>query len=85
MSLIFSTENSSNAPQIVGSLPNRYIFLIGSIQALEAIKNLLGAGELLTGKMLVFNGVTMKMCIAGFVPSYQETVSLHYDYCNLFL
>jgi len=33
--------------------------VIGSIQALEAIKFLLGRGELLTGRMLHFNGMDM--------------------------
>lgn len=33
--------------------------VIGSIQALEAIKYILGAGELLVGKMYIFNGITM--------------------------
>lgn len=33
--------------------------VIGSMQALEAIKFLLGAGELLTGRMLHFNGMDM--------------------------
>ena len=33
---------------------------IGTLQALEAIKYLTGAGELLTGKMLTFDGLTMK-------------------------
>ena len=34
--------------------------VIGSLQALEALKYITGAGELLTGKMLVFDGLTMK-------------------------
>lgn len=40
--------------------------IIGCIQALEAIKYILGAGELLVGKMLVFNGLNMKFRIAHF-------------------
>lgn len=40
--------------------------LIGSIQALEAIKYILGAGELLTGKMMVIDGLTMKIRIVPF-------------------
>ena len=33
--------------------------VIGSIQALEAIKYITGTGELLTGKMLTFDALTM--------------------------
>lgn len=40
--------------------------IIGSVQALEAIKYLLGIGELLTGKIFIFDGLTMKMRIADF-------------------
>lgn len=40
--------------------------IIGSIQALEAIKYLLGIGELLTGKIFIFDGLTMKTRITGF-------------------
>lgn len=40
--------------------------IIGSIQALEAVKYILGAGELLVGKMLVFDGLTMKMRVINF-------------------
>ena len=35
--------------------------VIGSIQALEAVKLLLGRGELLTGKVLHFDGLAMRM------------------------
>ena len=34
--------------------------VIGSLQALEAIKYLTNTGELLTGKILTFNALTMK-------------------------
>lgn len=40
--------------------------IIGSIQALESIKYLLKIGELLTGKMLIFDGLLMKARIAEF-------------------
>lgn len=40
--------------------------IIGSIQALEAIKYLLEIGELLTGKILIFDGLSMKTRIAEF-------------------
>ena len=33
--------------------------MIGSLQALEAVKYLTGAGELLTGKLLTFDALTM--------------------------
>ena len=35
--------------------------VLGSIQALEAVKYLTGAGELLCGKILTFDGLTMNM------------------------
>lgn len=35
--------------------------VMGSLQALEAIKYILGEGELLNGKVLTFNGLTMEM------------------------
>lgn len=40
--------------------------VIGSIQALEAVKYLLGAGELLTGKLFVFDGLSMRTRIVRF-------------------
>ncbi|MCM1507696.1 MAG: HesA/MoeB/ThiF family protein [Ruminococcus flavefaciens] len=40
--------------------------IIGSIQALEAIKYILNIGELLTGKMLIIDGLSMKTRIAKF-------------------
>lgn len=39
--------------------------VIGSLQALEALKYITGAGELLTGKMLIFDGLTMKSRLVG--------------------
>ena len=47
---------------VIGALAG----IVGSIQALEAVKYLLGIGELLTGRMMVFDGLTMKTRIAGF-------------------
>lgn len=41
---------------VLGTLPG----IIGSIQALETQKYLLGTGELLTGKILTFDGMTME-------------------------
>ena len=40
--------------------------VIGSIQALEAIKYIIGRGNLLTGKMLIFDGLTRNIRIAKF-------------------
>lgn len=40
--------------------------IIGSMQALEAIKYILNIGELLTGKMFIIDGLTMKTRIAEF-------------------
>ncbi len=47
---------------VLGAVPG----IIGSMQALEAIKYILGAGELLTGKMLIFDGLTMNVRIVPF-------------------
>lgn len=47
---------------VVGSLPG----VIGSLQALEAQKYLLGTGELLTGRMLTFDGLSMKFRTVDF-------------------
>lgn len=35
--------------------------VLGSVQALEAVKYILGIGELLTGKIFTFNGLSMKI------------------------
>lgn len=47
---------------VLGTLPG----VIGSLQALEAQKYLLGAGELLTGKMLTFDALSMKFRMVPF-------------------
>lgn len=41
---------------IIGAVPG----IIGSLQAMEAIKYLLGAGELLTGKLLTYDALKME-------------------------
>lgn len=43
--------------------------VIGNLQALECIKYLLGVGELLTGKMLTFDGLTMQFRMVKFKRS----------------
>ncbi len=57
-------ENVPNCSQagIIGAVAG----IIGSIQALEAIKYILGIGELLTGKMFIIDGLSMKTRIAEF-------------------
>lgn len=40
--------------------------VIGSVQALEAIKYMVGIGELLTGRMYILDGLTMQTRIANF-------------------
>jgi len=40
----------------MGILPG----IIGSLQATEAIKQLLGIGDLLTGRLLTYNALTLK-------------------------
>ncbi|MCC8169282.1 MAG: HesA/MoeB/ThiF family protein, partial [Oscillospiraceae bacterium] len=44
---------SCSAVGVIGTLPG----IIGSLQALEAQKYIIGAGELLTGQMLIFDGL----------------------------
>lgn len=56
-----SIPNCSQAG-IIGAVAG----VIGCMQALEAIKYFLSAGELLTGKMFVFDGLAMKSRIAKF-------------------
>lgn len=57
-------ENIPNCNQagIIGAVAG----IIGSIQALEAIKYILNIGELLTGKMFIIDGLSMKTHIAKF-------------------
>lgn len=47
--------DSCSQAGVLGTLPG----IIGSLQALEAQKYLLGVGELLTGQMITFEGLTM--------------------------
>lgn len=51
-------EDTGHYPtgSVIGSVPG----IVGSIQALEAQKYLTGAGELLTGRILTFDGLAMK-------------------------
>lgn len=56
-----SIPNCSQAG-IIGAVAG----VIGSIQALEAVKYLLGIGELLTGKIFVMDGLSMRTRIARF-------------------
>lgn len=55
-----SVPNCSQAG-IIGAVSG----VIGSIQALEAIKYLLGVGELLTGKIFVLDGLSMRTRIVS--------------------
>lgn len=43
--------------------------VIGSLQALEAVKYLLGIGEMLVGKVLTFDGLTMRFHLAEIAHS----------------
>lgn len=47
---------------VIGTLPG----IIGTLQALEAQKYIIGTGELLTGKILTFDGLTMKFRTVDF-------------------
>ena len=66
-----SVPNCSQAG-IIGAVAG----IIGCIQALEAIKYLLGIGELLTGKMLVMDGLTMNTRVVKF-PSKNKNCLLY--------
>ncbi len=50
-------QESSSQGGVISSLPG----IIGSVQALEAQKYILETGELLTGRMLTFDGLTMQV------------------------
>ena len=52
---IFPNDPESTPPPVIGAIPG----LVGSIQALETLKYLLGIGELLTGKLLIVDGMRM--------------------------
>lgn len=57
-----SDAAESRALGILGVIPG----IIGSLQGLEALKYLLGTGTLMTGRMLVFDGLAMKFREAVF-------------------
>ena len=61
-----SVQNCSQAG-VIGAMAG----IIGSVQALEAVKYFTGAGELLTNKMYVFDGLTMENRIVRF-PNRNE-------------
>ncbi len=46
--------------------------VIGSLEALEAIKFLTGAGQLLTGRLLTFDGRTMKFRNVALPPRRRD-------------
>ncbi len=52
---------------VIGALAG----IVGSVQALEAVKYLAGIGELLTGKLYVLDGLTMQSRIVG-IPKKNE-------------
>jgi adenylyltransferase/sulfurtransferase len=65
---------------------------IGSLQALEAVKVILGIGEILSGRVLVFDGLDMsfrelkldknlKCPLCGKNPSIKELVQYEMNYC----
>ena len=46
--------------------------IIGSLQALEVLKYFTGAGELLTGKLLTVDGLTMNMRKVNFSKARED-------------
>ncbi len=69
-------KNAPNCSEIgvLGVLPG----LIGVIQATEAIKLITGVGELLSGKLLIFDALTMSQNLVRFqrVPEQAEVTEL---------
>lgn len=61
------TVDGVSTAGVMGSVPG----ILGSIQALEAQKYLTGAGELLTGKILIFDGLSMQFRALE-VPAWTE-------------
>lgn len=63
---------------VLGSIPG----IVGSIQALEAQKYLTGKGELLTGKMLRIDGLTMQFRRIS-IPNHSETCRVCGKHANI--
>lgn len=63
---------------VLGVLPS----IIGSLQALEAVKVLTGVGEVLSGKLLVYDGLSQTTRKIGFSvnPQYKKRTVLEEDY-----
>lgn len=61
------TEDDISQKGILGTIPG----ILGSLQALEAQKYLIGNGKLLTGRMLVFDGLNMKFRTVD-IPQHSE-------------
>ncbi|MDE6039311.1 MAG: hypothetical protein K2F75_04890, partial [Paramuribaculum sp.] len=55
-----SAGSSGYTPCSIGGIIGPVAGIIGSIQALEAIKYLTGAGELLTNRLLIIDGETLR-------------------------
>lgn len=62
-----SAEEVPNCDEngVLGVVPG----IIGTLQALEAIKILTGIGEVLSGKLLLFDGLTQQFTKIGFKPN----------------
>ena len=71
---VFGSEPPTDAfpnggvPGVVGAVSG----VIGSLEALEAIKFLTGAGQLLTGRLLTFDGRTMKFRNVALPPRRRD-------------
>jgi len=66
---------------VLGVLPG----IIGTLQALEVVKVITGIGEILSGKLLLFDGLTQTTQKIGFKlrPKNQEINKLQKDYCSV--
>ena len=63
---------------VLGVLPG----IIGSLQALETVKVLTGAGDVLSGKLMIFDGLTQKNRLVQFVanPEHKKIRALQENY-----
>jgi len=56
LSCLYKQDPQQKAPPVVGVTPA----VIGSIQATEVIKYIVGIGELLTGRLLIYDGLSLE-------------------------
>jgi adenylyltransferase/sulfurtransferase len=57
-----SLDNKTDPPGVIGALPG----IIGSVQACEVIKIITGAGDILSGRLLQIDAITLKTEVISF-------------------